>query len=708
MPAFRHDTCSSGSRAGSDGLPVPNDGRARIRLLRGRQTSSTRGASGACIANRLDLIAGRLNKTKSRTLLIASILALTAVAVAVRVHDLGALSFFGDEETTAFAARSVAEGLGSEMPSGMPYRRALPYTWLNALSAHFLGLDSELAYRLPAALIGALTVPLLYFVTTGIAGPGAGLLSALLLALSGWHLVWSRTARMYAPLLFVALAFFAVSYRWQRTGHRRTLVAAFLLYLLAVFLHSAGGAIALFPILFALLYDSDRVRARNGILVAILMGVCGWLLDRLFVVAPYERWASGFSTVSTAPAGQLAESILELTVGLPAFALLLALIGLFVGIFWARRAVNTPDDKSGRLARLAIICLGGLTVSAGFAGLPWAAVSLGLAALLLEGHGWKPWWSPRWVAVAAIGTTVGTTARFSSSPGGLREIGMTPFPYLPYLGRLLPGLVFVFVTALLWLALRGSSTKFDDRPLRVSVLFVLGYCLALGFARDWAPWRYLLLVYPWILLVVAAAIQALTIELAERSSRLREETVATVAVVLILAGLLGGHGVPATLRVLLADHGTSIPWNDVGMEIRPDHRGPGLFVRNHLRPGDVVIAEDALEQRWYTGQVNRWFRSPDDARKFLFRDTKGQLRDIYVGALLQDDPPGPKLLDGDDRAVWLITSGETALSRSWYLSPEQANWLDGIEATLEPEFEGADGLAGVYCFGRCPLNSADE
>ena len=637
--------------------------------------------------------------------MIASILALTVVAVAVRIIDLGALSFFGDEETTALAARSFAEGLGSKMPSGMPYRRALPFTWLNALSAHFLGLDSEFAYRLPAALIGALTVPLLYFVTAGIAGPGAGLIAALLLALSGWHLVWSRTARMYAPLLFVGLAFFAVMYRWQRSGHRRTLAAAFLLYLLAVFLHSAGGAIALLPILFALLYDSDRVRARDGILVALVMVVCGWLLDRLFVVAPYERWASDFSTVSSAPAGQLAGSISELLAGLPLLALLLAPVGFLLGIAWARIVVE-PGDGNGAMARLASTCLAGLAVSTGFAGLPGAAIPLGLAALLIEGRGWKPWWAPRWIAAVAAGTIVGTAVRFWSSQGGLREIGLTPFPYLPYLGRLLPALVLVFGIATLYLALRESSSKVDDRPLRVSVLFVLAYCLALGFARDWAPWRYLLLVYPWILLVVAAAIQAMASKLAQRLPWPGKEGVAASALVLIFAGLFGGHGIPATLKVLGAEHGSSVPWHDVGMEIHPDHRGPGLFVRQHVRPGDVIIAEDALEQRWYAGRVDRWYRSADDARKFLYRDADGTVRDIYVSALLQNAPPGPELLDETVGSVWLITSGETALSRSWYLNTEQAAWLDAVEATVEPVYEGADGLSGVYCLGRCPTKSA--
>jgi hypothetical protein len=285
---------------------------------------------------------------------------------------------------------------------------------------------------------------------------------------------------------------------------------------------------------------------------------------------------------------------------------------------------------------------------------------------------------------------------------------MTPFPYLPYLGRLFPALLLLFGVAILWLALRESSSKFDDRPIRVSALFVLAYCLALGLARDWAPWRYLLLVYPWILLVGGTAIRALVSLLAARIPRLGEKGAATLATALILAGLVGGHGVPATLTVLRAGYGSSVPWNDAGMEIRPDHRGSGLFVRRHVRPGDVVIAEDALEQRWYAGRVDRWFRSAEDARKFLYRDAGGTARDIYVGAVLQDRPPDLELLTTDDVAVWLITSGETALARNWYLSPEQVAWLEGVEATVEPVYRGADGLSGVYCFGRCPTATTAE
>ena len=66
------------------------------------------------------MIAGRLNQEDRRIRMLTALVALTVGAVALRTCDLGLLSFFGDEETTAFAARSLALGEGSTMPSGMP------------------------------------------------------------------------------------------------------------------------------------------------------------------------------------------------------------------------------------------------------------------------------------------------------------------------------------------------------------------------------------------------------------------------------------------------------------------------------------------------------------------------------------------------------------------------------------------------------------
>jgi 4-amino-4-deoxy-L-arabinose transferase-like glycosyltransferase len=656
----------------------------------------------------------RFDRKRGRTLLILAVVVLTAGGAALRLYDLGSLGFFGDEETTAFAARSLAEGQGSAMPSGMPYRRALPYTWLNAVSAARFGLDEEIGYRVPAAVIGAATIPLIYLAGAAIAGPMAGLTAALLLATSGWHLVWSRTARMYVPALFAALAFFWLAWRWQLRGRWRDLMGAFGIYLLAVFLHSGTAAIVLFPILFALLYDGDRVPVRWAALATAAMAGSGWLLDRRFVVAPYERWASGFSSVESAPAGQLLGSLQDLASGLPPAAWLLLPLGFGVGWQWARSAGALQKVRSRERSRVTAL-LAGLAVAFGFTGLPYAAITMGIGALLLDARGARAWWRPAWVATAAGGSALGFGIRALSSVDGLSELLRTPFPYLPYLATLLPVFTALFALCLLHLAVdpgssapsghtgvEESSARTDDRPVRAAALFVLAYCLALGFAVSWAPWRYLLIAYPWLILVVATGIAAMLRAVVGRLPKMPGRLAQAVTAVLLLAGIIGGHGLPASRTVVQARHGSAVPWNDPDLVIRPDHRSSGRFVRRHAGPGDIVIAEDALEQRWYVGRVDYWFRSERDASRYLYLDDAGVRRDIYVGAELLADPPPPSLLEQPDHAVWLITSGETAGARDWYLNPAQASWLTGTERTRKPAHRSEDGLGAVYCFGRCP------
>ena len=63
---------------------------------------------------------------------------------------------------------------------------ATSYMWLTAPASALLGLG-EFAVRLPAALIGTATVYVLYLLGSAVAGRGTGLLAALLLAISPWH-----------------------------------------------------------------------------------------------------------------------------------------------------------------------------------------------------------------------------------------------------------------------------------------------------------------------------------------------------------------------------------------------------------------------------------------------------------------------------------------------------------------------------------------
>ena len=62
------------------------------------------------------------------------------------------------------------------------------------------------AIRLPSALLGIASIPLLFLLGVFIGRPFAGAVAAMLLALSGFHVFWSQVARMYALSCFLGLS----------------------------------------------------------------------------------------------------------------------------------------------------------------------------------------------------------------------------------------------------------------------------------------------------------------------------------------------------------------------------------------------------------------------------------------------------------------------------------------------------------------------
>jgi len=114
-----------------------------------------------------------------------------------------------------------------------------------------------------------------------------------------------------------------------------------------------------------------------------------------------------------------------------------------------------------------------------------------------------------------------------------------------------------------------------------------------------------------------------------------------------------------------------------------------------------VIAEDPIVQTLYAGHIDYWFRRYGDMRRYL-REYPDGVRDLYVGSRPLADPAIIDSLARDAPArVWLITSGETAPLRRWYLSPEQRSWLDSLERAREPAWLGEDGVSAAYCL-NCP------
>ncbi len=125
----------------------------------------------------------------------------TFLGAALRFWQLGGQSLWLDE---VFTARTAALDVGGILRI---IRSDLDTPPLHPLLVHwFLALgNNEFVLRLPAAMAGVLSIPLMYLVGQRLLGRWVGLVAALFMALSPFAVYYAQEARMYALVLLFAL-----------------------------------------------------------------------------------------------------------------------------------------------------------------------------------------------------------------------------------------------------------------------------------------------------------------------------------------------------------------------------------------------------------------------------------------------------------------------------------------------------------------------
>lgn len=128
---------------------------------------------------------------------------LTLLAAGLRLPQLGVQSFWFDEAATWSQVNGSFLAMLSDTVSDNypPLYNTVTWLFVQALG------EAEWVLRLPAALFGIALVPMVFVLGTRVAGRSAGLLAALLVALSAFHLWYSLEARMYSLLALAACAF---------------------------------------------------------------------------------------------------------------------------------------------------------------------------------------------------------------------------------------------------------------------------------------------------------------------------------------------------------------------------------------------------------------------------------------------------------------------------------------------------------------------
>jgi mannosyltransferase len=150
-------------------------------------------------------MSSRLFRGRDRLVISGALLAIFMLGMALRLYQLDADSLWLDEISTSTRAQLDLPTLLSLLASGEGRGVQLPLTYVvsHFFVTHFG--TNEFVLRLPAVLLGSLSVLLIYKVGEMLWSRDVGLVGALLLAINPYHVQYSQEARHYALMVFLAM-----------------------------------------------------------------------------------------------------------------------------------------------------------------------------------------------------------------------------------------------------------------------------------------------------------------------------------------------------------------------------------------------------------------------------------------------------------------------------------------------------------------------
>jgi mannosyltransferase len=312
-------------------------------LDEGRSPSAVTGISDLSLETMVALIKG------SRYIQI--LIGLTAVGFLLRFYRLGFNSLWLDEASTLGFARMSLVGIW-EATAGGEFNPPLFY-WLE--HAMLIFGDSEFILRFIPALLGVLTIPVVYLIGKEFFDRNTGLIAAALLTFSPFHVFYSQEARAYAPMLFffsVALVFYLKA---LKSNEVRPWALFGIFSALAFWMHFYAAVPIAILILFAFAASAGKIRQDVGNAKNILLSIgvfAGASLPLLIVTANLflVRTASA-PTYGIQGTEIIYQTLLQIS-GFNEFVLALYLALFALGVFMTWRS-----DRTGALLLLSLLAL---------------------------------------------------------------------------------------------------------------------------------------------------------------------------------------------------------------------------------------------------------------------------------------------------------------------------------------------------------------
>ncbi|MEZ4767713.1 MAG: glycosyltransferase family 39 protein [Caldilineales bacterium] len=222
------------------------------------------------------------------------------IGFGLRVQRLGVPSLWLDEMGQATPA---LRGLGAVIDAARRHHGAAPLDYLLTWLALHVA-QQEFVARLPAALLGTLTVALVYLLAREVFDELEGVLAALLLAVAPLHLRYSQEARFYALFACAAVASMGAFLIALRRNDRRSWVVYTLLLIAGLYSHyymplvvaaQGAGLLAarLLPRWFPLARGASPSRALRRFLASCAVAALAFLPWLLYAVVAEKRVPRG-------------------------------------------------------------------------------------------------------------------------------------------------------------------------------------------------------------------------------------------------------------------------------------------------------------------------------------------------------------------------------------------------------------------------------
>ena len=208
----------------------------------------------------------------------------TVVAAALRLLHLGEWSLWIDEAHTWRDANMPLAGPAGYLHSDRVFYPIAPLLLRVIGRLGWTALD-EASMRLPFALLGIATVPLLASCGRRLVGPWPAVLAAWLLAVNPWHVFWSQNVRGYVLVMLATVVAANRAHAWLQSDRPFDLIAAAAAVGLGCLSHpSAGLIVAGFAAFLVLRHTSSapsslRVLGFAALLSVLLVGVPWWLRE---------------------------------------------------------------------------------------------------------------------------------------------------------------------------------------------------------------------------------------------------------------------------------------------------------------------------------------------------------------------------------------------------------------------------------------------